>query len=263
MKRPAFQFYPADWRNDAGLRLCSVSARGLWIDMLCVMHAAEPYGHLCAAGRPLSAADLAKIVGETERNVQKWLDEIVRNNVCSLEDGVIVSRRMVRDEILRTKRAEGGSAGAEHGIKGKEFGVLGGRPSVKEGGKEPPFKPPPSSSSSSSSSASAKDIAPSELPAPPLRVVKPASPPPDFNGQNAQALNGKSVVPISMTWELPEEWGVDAEALGWRQSEVLYESEKFRQYWTVGKGAGTRRAVKSWRQSWSNWLGKAAERKQR
>lgn len=92
-----------------------------------------------------------------------------------------------------------------------------------------------------------------------LRTEPP--PPPSFDGKNAEVLNGKSVVSLSDRWELPESWGVDAEALGWQPREVLLEAEKFRQYWTAGKGTGTRRAVKGWRQSWSNWLGKAAERK--
>jgi hypothetical protein len=29
MKRPAFQFYPSDWRNNANLRRCSPAARGV------------------------------------------------------------------------------------------------------------------------------------------------------------------------------------------------------------------------------------------
>ena len=154
MKRPAFQFYPADWRNDAGLKLCSLSARGLWIEMICIMHAAEPYGHLCAAGRPLDARDLSKLVGESERDVKKWFEELVRNNVCSSEEGAIVSRRMVRDESLRERRAAGGEAGSEYGHLGAEHGKKGGRPRKDTGDKKPPFNPPPSSSSSSSSSSS-------------------------------------------------------------------------------------------------------------
>lgn len=152
MKRPSFQFYPADWRNDAGLKLCSLSARGLWIEMICIMHAAEPYGHLCAAGRPLDTRDLSKLVGESERDVKKWLDELIRNNVCSSEGGAIVSRRMVRDESLRERRAAGGEAGSEFGHLGAEHGKKGGRPRKETGDKKPPFNPPPSSSSSSSSS---------------------------------------------------------------------------------------------------------------
>ena len=87
------------------------------------------------------------------------------------------------------------------------------------------------------------------------------SPPPPFDGSNAEVLNGKSVVAIAPNWELPADWGEDAEALGWQPSEVLREAEKFRQYWVAGKGLGKRRNVKGWRQSWSNWLAKAAERR--
>lgn len=170
MKRPSFQFYPADWRNDAGLKLCSLSARGLWIEMICIMHAAHPYGHLCAAGRPLDTGDLSKLVGESERDVKKWLEELLRNNVCSIEEGAIVSRRMVRDESLREKRAAGGEAGSKFGKLGAEHGNKGGRPKKETGDKkpplpphfkqneEPPFKPPPSSSSSSSSSPSGNSV---------------------------------------------------------------------------------------------------------
>jgi hypothetical protein len=91
-----------------------------------------------------------------------------------------------------------------------------------------------------------------------LRAVPP-SPPPAFDGHNAEALNCKSIVAIAVGWELPGEWGMDAEALGFKAHEVMRQAEIFRQYWTAGKGSGTRRSVKGWRQSWSNWLSKAAK----
>jgi hypothetical protein len=159
-KRPAFQFYPSDWRNDPGLRLCSCGARGLWADMLCLMHEGEPYGHLTVFGRPIEPQALARLVGESLASVKKWLKELSENDVYSTNDaGVIFSRRMVRDEDLRERRAAGGPAGAEHGKKGAQHGSKGGRPKREEtphanderGETKPPLKPPPSSSSSSSS----------------------------------------------------------------------------------------------------------------
>lgn len=95
----------------------------------------------------------------------------------------------------------------------------------------------------------------------PLRAAPP--PPPAFDGNNGEALNGRAVVPIADRFELPEAWGIDAEALGWKASEVLKEAEKFRQYWAAGKGKGTRRSVKGWRQSWSNWMAKAEKEQHR
>jgi hypothetical protein len=93
----------------------------------------------------------------------------------------------------------------------------------------------------------------------PAPRAAPPTPPPPFDGRNAEVLNGKAIVSIAIGWELPEQWGVDAESLGWRPAQVLKESEKFRQYWTAGRGQGTRRSVKGWRQAWSNWLEKAAK----
>lgn len=92
---------------------------------------------------------------------------------------------------------------------------------------------------------------------PAVPPAAPISPDPFVGDGNLKALNCRSIVPLAASWELPEEWGVDAEALGWQPAEVLKESERFRQYWVAGKGVGKRRSVKGWRQSWSNWLAKA------
>lgn len=106
-------------------------------------------------------------------------------------------------------------------------------------------------------------ISPSEKEPPdggsgPAPGADPPTPPPAFDGTNAEALNGKAVVAIASSFALPEPWGIDAEALGFKPAEVMREGEKFRQYWVDGKGKGTRRSVKGWRQTWSNWLDKAA-----
>ena len=33
MRRPSFQFYPADWLGNTNLRRCSHSEKGAWIDV--------------------------------------------------------------------------------------------------------------------------------------------------------------------------------------------------------------------------------------
>lgn len=157
MKRPAFQFYPADWRKDMALQSCSVSARGLWMDCLCIAHECEPYGHLTVNCKPMTPAQIGRHTGLTERECSKLLEELEAAGVLSkTEEGAIFSRRMVRDEAVRNARAEGGKAGSEHGFKGAKHGAKGGRPSNARGvsypPSEPPLEPSPSSSSSSSSS---------------------------------------------------------------------------------------------------------------
>lgn len=160
MKRPSFQFYPSDWRKDTALQFCSLAAQGLWINLICIAHECEPYGHLIINGKPMDNQSIGRIVGLSAKECKKLLDELFNAGVCSINDeGVIFSRRMLRDEDIRNKRAQGGKEGAEHGIKGASHGVKGGRPTTNKGGlnnppynsnEDPPIKPPPSSSSSSS-----------------------------------------------------------------------------------------------------------------
>lgn len=160
MKRPAFQFYPADWRKDMALQSCSVAARGLWIDLLCIAHECEPYGHLTVNGKPMTTAQIGRHTGLTERECAKLVAELEDAGVVSrTEEGAIYSRRMVRDEDLRNRRAEGGKGGAEHGAKGAEHGAKGGRPKKERGDSKPPLEPPPSSSSSSSPSGEEEEKA--------------------------------------------------------------------------------------------------------
>ena len=97
---PFLKFFTSDHRADPGLRMCSFAARGLWVDMLTLMHEAEPYGHLLVNGKPPSAKELARLLGGLKREIQTLLNELETNEVFSRrEDGVIYSRRMVRDRI--------------------------------------------------------------------------------------------------------------------------------------------------------------------
>ncbi len=84
------------------------------------------------------------------------------------------------------------------------------------------------------------------------------APPPDYLGDtNESEIPTRAVVKLADAWELPESWGLDAEKLGWEPAQILKESEKFRQHWVSGKGKGTRRSLKGWKQTWSNWLSNA------
>ena len=74
---PWMKFYPSDWRADPSLRMCSIGARGLWMEMLCVMHEATPYGYLIVNGRALTACQIAGLSGiaqdEAERKMPAFL----------------------------------------------------------------------------------------------------------------------------------------------------------------------------------------------
>lgn len=92
------KFYWNDWLSDPGLRRSSLAARGLWIDLLCVMAQHDPIGFLATRGEALSISDVARMTGISETDASTLMGELDRNGVFSRDrNGRIYSRRMVRD----------------------------------------------------------------------------------------------------------------------------------------------------------------------
>lgn len=111
-KRPSFQFYPADWRKDPALSTCSLAARGLWIELICVAHESEIYGVLTINGEPMTIQQISRTVGESPSVVAKLIKELSSSGVFSVDEGgCIYSRRMVEDERIRNIRADSGRLG--------------------------------------------------------------------------------------------------------------------------------------------------------
>ncbi len=152
MKRPSFQFYPGDWLNDASLRMVSVGARGLWIEMICIMHQGSEYGFLKVNDKVIHITNLSRMCGATLEETEGWLNELNDAGVYSVDgNGCIYSRRMIRDEIVRQSRAAGGIKGGNPSLlkkKNKEIKV-GNKVNLHAN-----LQTTPSSSSSSSSSSS-------------------------------------------------------------------------------------------------------------
>lgn len=162
MKRPAFQFYPGDWLRDTALRSCSVGARGLWIDMLCLMHEGTPYGYLKVNHRVILGDNLARIIGATLEQTEGWLADLESAGVFSrAPDGCIYSRRMVRDEEIRSTRAAGGIKGGNPALVGGEHSAGKVNRKVRKKVNLPPNLPTTPASASSSASSSAINM---ELP---------------------------------------------------------------------------------------------------
>jgi hypothetical protein len=76
VRAPAIQWYYRDWMSHPGLRMCSISARGLWADMMCIMAEGTPYGYLAVNGKDILPAALARRVGESLPDVERWLAEL-------------------------------------------------------------------------------------------------------------------------------------------------------------------------------------------
>ncbi len=147
---PWLQFYPNDWLADPAVRSCSVAARGLWMDMLSLMHLSARRGYLLAAtGTPLTPEQLARLTGCSAEEVSRLLAELRTSGVFSCtDDGVIFSRRMVRDESKREKCADAGRKGGGNptfggGPKGAPKGGGKGTPKPPEARSQRPEEDPP------------------------------------------------------------------------------------------------------------------------
>ncbi|MFT9361267.1 winged helix-turn-helix domain-containing protein [Acetobacter okinawensis] len=115
------KFWWQDWQRDPALRMCSPAARGIWMDMLAIMHDAEPCGHLLVNGRAPNTKQLSLIFGVSEKEGKKLIAELEENGVFSRSDcGVIFNRRMVRDKAVSDEAVANGKKGGNPKIIRKE-----------------------------------------------------------------------------------------------------------------------------------------------
>lgn len=123
------KFYPSDWRGDAGLRTCSLAARGLWMEMLCLMDEASPRGHLKLGRKKIDIQTLATLVNAPPSRVEKLLAELEKAGVFSVtKRGVIYSRKMVRDQKWSKKGKKMSQARWSKASENKgEFGTSNAR----------------------------------------------------------------------------------------------------------------------------------------
>lgn len=112
-KQPWGKFFWADWLSDPKLKLCSLSAQGLWMRMLCIAAEAQPVGYVVLEGNALGAMELAAESGKPLREVTLALAELQRWGVFSTDRrGRMYSRRMVEDvKKARTARENGRNGG--------------------------------------------------------------------------------------------------------------------------------------------------------
>jgi hypothetical protein len=126
MSRPSFQFYPGDWQKNANLRRCSPAARGVWIDILCLLHDSESeYGVLRWPLKDIAnaaSAPMSLVKELVSKGVLKGADKdaepyVFRPKhagkvgepvilVAPFDGPVWYSSRFVRDEYVRQKRGE-------------------------------------------------------------------------------------------------------------------------------------------------------------
>lgn len=184
MSRPSFQFYPGDWQKNANLRRCSPAARGVWVDILCLLHDSDSeYGVLrwplkdvanaASAPMPLVKELVAKgVLKGADKGAEAYVyrpkhagkvgEPVVL--VAPLDGPVWYSSRFVRDEYVRQRRGE--STRFDTANQPESRSPKGGLGDRQGDG-------PSSSSSSSPSGSSEANASGGEPPAKVVRVKTP------------------------------------------------------------------------------------------
>lgn len=130
--RPSFQFYPGDWQSNSNLRRCTHAEKGVWVDVMCLLHDQPEYGVLRwplkeiaqAIGCKPAELKALQVKGVLKGDDKHLAEPFIYTPRSGRKDGVPVtlvptqagpiwySSRMVRDEYVRTIRADSSGNGA-------------------------------------------------------------------------------------------------------------------------------------------------------
>lgn len=260
---PWMKFYPADWRADPALRSCEPISRYVWLEMIGLMHEAEPYGHLLVNGAKLSDERLARLIDVPLKTLRGALRDLAAHGVYSqTDDGVIFSRRMVRDDLKARKLRENGEKGGNPGLKKQRVSPFLDNQRDNQGVK--PHIPEARSQTPDSSTVDVElhpETKVESLP-PSLRSGAPSQ----QGGGDDLFGAGKALAVVSgegkpkqrptrlpPDWTLPPDlrrWAIEAE--GVPPAEVDRAAAKFRDYWTGKSGKDATKV--DWPATWRNWI---------
>jgi len=120
-RRPWYKHDANDWLGDPELRRCSLKARGLLEDLMCIAHNSDRYGYLEIGVKPSDPEwiiELSQIVRAHHKEVSTaWQDLLKRHRIGIGSDGVPFIKRMVQDN--------------QYSLQQSELGKTGGNPTLK------------------------------------------------------------------------------------------------------------------------------------
>lgn len=111
-KSPGFWFFTGDWMKDPELRFCSLFARGLLVDLLCILFEANEQGYASNPdGTPRTNEQIADAVsGGSREEKLAALAELEQSGVLSRDSrGVLFSRRLARLAEVSKARSKSGA----------------------------------------------------------------------------------------------------------------------------------------------------------
>jgi hypothetical protein len=232
-------FFWNDWRGDPLLRMCSIGARGLWMEMLCLAAESTKKGYVLLNGKPPTPEELAQACGVPVEVVPPLLQELMKWGVPSItRNGIYYSRRMIKASKKRLASSKGGKKGGATTRDNKKgiFSTQGcAQEATQEGTQLPIPIPVTYTNTSKEENLSLRERA------------------------KKKAGNGTRW-PADQT--VPEEWITDAEAKRREHSfpeiDLSVQAELFANYWAAKSGKDATKT--DWHKTWINWSLRAEER---
>jgi hypothetical protein len=247
MSPPWMKFYPTDWRGDQGLRAVSLAARGLWIEMLMIMHEGDPYGYLVLGTRPVSTDVLSRMVGTSPLEIEQLIAELETAGVFNRTEksGVIYSRRMTKDRQKANKcRKAAKTRWAQPTGSTQEKLRPNGSPNANGHGSFEDDLPPRSQTEVDNLLTSVPKE--SSLRSPKKKSMNCHGSPSAGHGSRLNA-----------SWQPSANDTAFAASLGLEPLRIATTVDRFRDYWLSAAG---RSAVKrDWSAAWRNWVRKDVE----
>lgn len=119
--QPYIPLYVQDFMTDEKLMECSASATGVYVRVMCVMHKSKDYGTILLKQNDKQtestvnnfALKLAKFLPYPTNIILSGLEELINEEVLSIDGDILSQKRMLKDSIISDKRSLAGSKGGQ------------------------------------------------------------------------------------------------------------------------------------------------------
>lgn len=119
--QPYIPLYVQDFLTDEKLILCSASATGVYIRLLCIMHKSDEYGVFLLKQNEKQnrssiknfALKLVKFMPYSCDEIYNALEELLREDVIQSNGDKLMQKRMIRDNEISLKRSKAGFKGGK------------------------------------------------------------------------------------------------------------------------------------------------------
>lgn len=119
--QPYLPLYIKDFATDEKLALCSASATGVYIRIMCLMHKSKEYGKILLKQKhkqnSSKVLDFAKLIAKSlpydVDTIFASLEELLDEDVLQIEGDFLCQKRMIKDGEISANRSISGSSGGK------------------------------------------------------------------------------------------------------------------------------------------------------